>query len=69
MWPFTSRRIFGNRWWALAFAAIVCWRAVEFVQDFEPAKDQPAPSAQDQAAAAEAEAQLRKAVEALEAVK
>ncbi len=29
MWPFTSRRILGNRWWALAFVAFVCWQVVE----------------------------------------
>ena len=29
MWPFTSRRIFGNRWWAVAFVVFVCWQAVE----------------------------------------
>jgi hypothetical protein len=29
MWPFTSRRIFGNRWWALAFGAVVCWQVAE----------------------------------------
>ncbi len=31
MWPFTSRRIFGNRWWAIAFVVFVCWQAVEMV--------------------------------------
>ena len=29
MWPFTSRRIMGSRWWALAFVVFVCWQAVE----------------------------------------
>ena len=29
MWPFTGKRLFGSRWWALAFAAFVCWQAVE----------------------------------------
>ena len=29
MWPFTSRRIMGNRWWALAFVVFVCWQAIE----------------------------------------
>ena len=29
MWPFTGKRIFGNRWWALAFAAFVCWEAAD----------------------------------------
>ena len=29
MWPFTGKRIFGSRWWALAFAAFICWQAAE----------------------------------------
>ncbi|CAM3125145.1 hypothetical protein SPAN111604_05005 [Sphingomonas antarctica] len=29
MWPFTGKRIFANRWWALAFAAFVCWQAAD----------------------------------------
>jgi hypothetical protein len=29
MWPFTSRRIFGNRWWAVAFVLVVCWQVVD----------------------------------------
>ena len=29
MWPFTSRRIFGNRWWALAFVVVVCWQVID----------------------------------------
>ena len=33
MWPFTSRRIFGNRWWAIAFVVFVCWQAVEITND------------------------------------
>lgn len=35
MWPFTSRRIFGNRWWAVAFAVFVSWQAAETVQSFD----------------------------------
>ena len=31
MWPFTSRRVLGNRWWAMAFVVFVCWQAVEMV--------------------------------------
>lgn len=31
MWPFTSRRIMGSRWWALGFVVFVCWQAVDFV--------------------------------------
>lgn len=33
MWPFTSRRIFGNRWWAVAFVVFICWQAAEFAGD------------------------------------
>ena len=29
MWPFTSRRIMGSRWWALGFVVFVCWQAIE----------------------------------------
>lgn len=29
MWPFTSRRIMGSRWWALAFVVFICWQAIE----------------------------------------
>jgi hypothetical protein len=29
MWPFTSRRIFGNRWWAVAFVLVVCWQVAD----------------------------------------
>jgi hypothetical protein len=29
MWPFTSRRIFGNRWWAVAFVLAVCWQVAD----------------------------------------
>jgi hypothetical protein len=31
MWPFTSRRIMGNRWWAIAFVIFVCYQAVDFI--------------------------------------
>ncbi len=31
MWPFTSQRIFGNRWWAVAFVIFVCWQVIDFV--------------------------------------
>jgi hypothetical protein len=31
MWPFTSRRIMGNRWWALAFVIFVCYQAVDLI--------------------------------------
>ncbi|MDB5699944.1 MAG: hypothetical protein JWL66_143 [Sphingomonadales bacterium] len=38
MWPFTSRRIMGNRWWAIAFVIFVCYQAVDFI-GAEPAAD------------------------------
>jgi hypothetical protein len=31
MWPFTSRRIMGNRWWAIAFVIFICYQAVDFI--------------------------------------
>jgi len=33
MWPFTTRRIFGNRWWAVAFVVFVCWQVVALFGD------------------------------------
>jgi hypothetical protein len=33
MWPFTSRRIFGNRWWAVAFVVFVCWQVADMIGD------------------------------------
>jgi hypothetical protein len=33
MWPFTTRRIFGNRWWAIAFVVFVCWQVVDLFGD------------------------------------
>ena len=26
MWPFTGKRIFGSRWWAIAFVVFICWQ-------------------------------------------
>ena len=37
MWPFTTRRIFGNRWWAVAFVVFVCWQVVDRFGDSPPA--------------------------------
>lgn len=31
MWPFRFVTIFRNRWWTLAFAAMVCWMAASTV--------------------------------------
>lgn len=33
MWPFTTRRIFGNRWWAMAFVVFVCWQVLDIFGD------------------------------------
>lgn len=38
MWPFTSKRIFGNRWWAIGFVVFVCWQAVDFTSDKSASK-------------------------------
>ena len=32
MWPFTGKRIFASRWWAIAFVLFVCWQVIEFAQ-------------------------------------
>lgn len=39
MWPFTGRRIFGSRWWAIAFAIFVCWQVAIFMQPADPDAD------------------------------
>ncbi|WP_293879975.1 hypothetical protein [Sphingomonas sp.] len=39
MWPFTSRRIFGNRWWAIVFVLFVCYQAVDMVDSLPPAQN------------------------------
>lgn len=39
MWPFTSKRIFGNRWWAITFVVFVCWQAVDFTSSDQAATD------------------------------
>ncbi len=30
MWPFSGKRIFGSRWWAIAFVIFVCWQVSVF---------------------------------------
>lgn len=40
MWPFTGRRIFSSRWWALAFAVFVCWQAAEVAGSASDATNQ-----------------------------
>ncbi|MBA3896286.1 MAG: hypothetical protein H0X36_03940 [Sphingomonadaceae bacterium] len=39
MWPFRMRTVFKNRWWTLAFAALVCWQAVDYVQGSDAGAD------------------------------
>ena len=41
MWPFTTRRVLTNRWWALAFVGFVCWQ----IADIAGALPQNAPPA------------------------
>ncbi len=36
MWPFTSRRIFGNRWWAVGFVLVVCWQVASMFGTDQP---------------------------------
>jgi hypothetical protein len=35
MWPFTGKRIFGSRWWAIAFVLFVCWQVAIFASPTE----------------------------------
>ncbi len=37
MWPFTSRRIFGNRWWAVGFVGVICWQVADLFDRPSPA--------------------------------
>lgn len=45
MWPFTGRRIFGNRWWAIAFVLFVCYQAVDFIGSAPDADNSATPDA------------------------
>ena len=45
MWPFTGKRIFGSRWWAIAFVLFVCWQVMQFAG--QGAEDQVPLNAQD----------------------
>jgi len=65
MWPFTSRRIFGNRWWAVAFVAFVCWQVADTFSG-APSKQ---PAVQSGAASAPVDdAQMNAMVETLNTV-
>ena len=66
MWPFTSRRIFGNRWWAVAFVVFVCWQAADLLGD--PASTANAATATDIAGAPVDEAQMRQMADTLNAL-
>lgn len=48
MWPFTGKRIFANRWWAVAFVVFVCWQ-VAMVAGTGDESEAPADAAQTQA--------------------
>lgn len=48
MWPFTGKRIFGSRWWAIAFVAFVCWQISLFAGKGD-ADDAPVDAVQAQA--------------------
>lgn len=52
MWPFSMRRIFSNRWWAVAFVLFVCWQASDLIGDgHDAAANDSANSAEVQAVA------------------
>jgi hypothetical protein len=65
MWPFTSRRIFGNRWWAVGFVLFVCYQAVDFI-DSAPDTDNTATT--DISGAPISDGQLNNAEEALKSM-
>ena len=48
MWPFTGRRIFASRWWAIAFVIFVCWQVAMFAGKSDE-DDAPIDAAQAQA--------------------
>lgn len=48
MWPFTGRRIFSSRWWAIAFVIFVCWQVAMFAGKSDE-DDAPVDAAQAQA--------------------
>jgi hypothetical protein len=63
MWPFTSRRIFGSRWWAVAFVAFVCWQVADLLGDPVPAGNNA--TATDITGAPVDDAQMRQMVDTL----
>ena len=48
MWPFTGKRMFGSRWWAIAFVLFVCWQVTLIAGQSQP-DDAAADAAQAQA--------------------
>jgi hypothetical protein len=68
MWPFTSRRIMGNRWWAIAFVIFVCYQAVDFI-GAEPEPDNSANATMTDASGAPVtDDQLRQAENSLKSL-
>jgi hypothetical protein len=39
-WPFRMRTIFKNRWWTLAWAALILWTAYSFASDRAETQEQ-----------------------------
>ena len=69
MWPFTSARIFGNRWWAVAFVIFVCWQAVDMIGATpEPTNAGDNATTTDVTGAPVTDEQLRNTIEALKSV-
>jgi hypothetical protein len=54
-WPFRMRTIFKNRWWTLAWAALILWTAYDFAGDRAETQEQ---SAQSDAVESPSEAQM-----------
>ena len=67
MWPFTSRRIMGNRWWALAFVGFVCWQVADFAGGLPSAPDNAA-NATDVTGAPVDDAALKQTLDTLNAM-
>jgi hypothetical protein len=65
MWPFTSRRIFGNRWWAVGFVAFVCWQVADLIGDPAPGDSNAAAAATDISGAPVDNAQMQQMTDTL----
>jgi hypothetical protein len=68
MWPFTSRRIMGNRWWAIAFVIFVCYQAVDFIGAAPSTNNTDNATTTDISGAPVDDDQLRNAEEALKSL-